>query len=162
MLLFSAGLSCLALVVGLGVSRIQAVSITASDLPECAVECYVNAGAKVAIPITDYEGQCRSGEFQVTLRQCAENTCNKEEYEFVTDVCGTIIDSRRSFMRNSIVRSLESISIMCSRSIRRLVLRNRRSRPREMEHLHQMVRQVRLLDPVPVRFARLPRLLQPE
>lgn len=157
-MLLSAGLSCLALV-GLGVSRIQAVSITASDLPECAVECYVNAGAKVAIPITDYEGQCRSGEFQVTLRQCAENTCNKEEYEFVTHVFGTIIDGRRSFMRNSIVRSLESISIMCSRSIRRFLLR---SRPREMGHLHQTVRQVRRLDPVPVRFARVPRLLQPE
>jgi hypothetical protein len=71
---------CLAL----GVSMTLAVSITASDLPECAVECYVNTGAKVEIPITDYEGQCRSGQFQVELRQCAEKTCSEEDYGFVT------------------------------------------------------------------------------
>ena len=36
-----------------GVTAISAVSITASDLPECAVECYCLTGAKVSIPVTD-------------------------------------------------------------------------------------------------------------
>jgi hypothetical protein len=65
------------------VPAILAVSITASDLPECAVECYCYAGEEVKIPITDYEGQCRSAPFQIALRGCAEKGCSEEEYAFV-------------------------------------------------------------------------------
>jgi len=64
-------------------SSVDAVSITASDLPECAVECYCATGEKVQIPVTDYEGQCRSAPFQISLRECAEKACNEEEYAFV-------------------------------------------------------------------------------
>lgn len=98
------------LCVAFGVSRILAVSITASDLPECAIECYVNTGAKIEIPITDYEGQCRSGEFQVQLRQCAEIGCSQEEYAFVSSLRNKT-DNRRSFMLKNTVPSLEWILI---------------------------------------------------
>jgi len=67
-----------------GAFPIYAVSITASDLPVCAVECYCAAGEKVNIPVTDYEGQCRSAPFQISLRECAENACSQDEYTFVT------------------------------------------------------------------------------
>ena len=66
-----------------GASGISAVSITASDLPECAVECYCLTGEKVNIPVTNYEGQCRSAPFQIALRECAVKACNEEEYSFV-------------------------------------------------------------------------------
>src|SRR5438874_2311839 len=79
-----------------GIPRILAVSITASDLPECAIECYVNSGSEIQIPITDYEGQCRSGEFQVLLRKCAENTCTPEEFAFVPFSWNNT-DRRRNF-----------------------------------------------------------------
>jgi hypothetical protein len=69
-----------------GVSSVYAVSITASDLPECAVECYCTTGEKVKIPVTDYEGQCRSAPFQISLRECAEKACGEEEYAFVKHV----------------------------------------------------------------------------
>jgi hypothetical protein len=71
------------LVFAFGVSAISAVTITASDLPECAVECYCYTGAKVNIPVTDYEGQCRSAPFQIALRECAVEKCDAEEYAFV-------------------------------------------------------------------------------
>ena len=65
------------------VTAISAVSITASDLPKCAVECYCCAGEKVKIPVTAYEQQCRSAPFQIALRECAETACNEEEFGFV-------------------------------------------------------------------------------
>jgi len=71
------------LVILSAISAISAVSITASDLPECAVECYCLTAEKEAIPVTDYEGQCRSPSFQRTLRGCAKKECSEEEYEFV-------------------------------------------------------------------------------
>jgi CFEM domain len=71
------------LVFAFGVSAISAVTITASDLPECAVECYCYTGEKVKIAVTDYEKQCRSAPFQLALRECAEKKCNEEEYAFV-------------------------------------------------------------------------------
>ena len=71
------------LVFAFGVSAISAVTITASDLPECAVECYCYTGEQVKIAVTDYETQCRSAPFQVALRECAEKKCNEEEYAFV-------------------------------------------------------------------------------
>jgi hypothetical protein len=71
------------LVIAFGVSAISAVTITASDLPECAVECYCYTGEKVKIAVTDYEKQCRSAPFQLALRECAEKNCDEEEYAFV-------------------------------------------------------------------------------
>jgi hypothetical protein len=64
-------------------STISAISVTASDMPECALECYVDAGSKVAIPTMEYERQCRSAPFQIALRECAKDLCSEEEYEFV-------------------------------------------------------------------------------
>lgn len=66
-----------------GATVISAVSITASDLPECAVECYCYTGEKVKIPVTEYEQQCRSAPFQLALRECAKKACNEEEFGFV-------------------------------------------------------------------------------
>ena len=63
-----------------GVSSISAVSITASDLPQCAVECYCATAEKLNIAVTDCEGQCRSAPFQISLRECAEKACSKAEY----------------------------------------------------------------------------------
>jgi hypothetical protein len=62
---------------------VSGVSITASDLPECAVECYCEASGSLTIPITDYEAQCRSAPFQKALRDCGKKTCNDEEFAFV-------------------------------------------------------------------------------
>lgn len=64
-----------------GVSRVAAV--TASDLPDCAVECYVNANQKVGLQLEDYEGRCRSAPFQLAMRFCAAKECDYDEYTFV-------------------------------------------------------------------------------
>ena len=64
-----------------GVSRVAAV--TASDLPDCAVECYVNANQKVGLQLEDYEGRCRSAPFQLAMRSCAAKECDYDEYTFV-------------------------------------------------------------------------------
>ena len=77
-MLFIAGL-----ILTFGVGVISAVSITASDLPECAIECYCLTGAKVSIPVTDYEQQCRSAPFQIHFRECAKKACSEEEFRFV-------------------------------------------------------------------------------
>lgn len=71
------------LVFAFGVSAISAVTLTAPDLPECAVECYCHTGEKVKIAATDYEKQCHSVPFQIALRECAETKCTEEEYIFV-------------------------------------------------------------------------------
>ena len=65
------------------ISAASAVSITASDLPECAVECYCLTAEKETIPVTEYEEQCRSSRFQVALRDCAQKDCSPDEYAFV-------------------------------------------------------------------------------
>ena len=78
-----------------GVSGVAAV--TASDLPECAVECYLNANQKVGLQLEDYEGRCRSASFQLAMRSCAAEECDYEEYSFVCSLltfglsagCGT-------------------------------------------------------------------------
>lgn len=62
---------------------ISEASVTASDLPDCAVECYCLAATQIGVPIVDYETQCRSAPFQITFRECAEKECNQEEYAFV-------------------------------------------------------------------------------
>ena len=71
------------IVFAFAISAIQVVSITASDLPECAVDCYCVTAERETIPITDYERQCRSAPFQVALRQCAQRECTPDEYAFV-------------------------------------------------------------------------------
>src|SRR5436190_1000082 len=85
---------------------ISAVSITASDLPACAVECYCITGAKYSIPVTNYEQQCRSAPFQIHLRDCAKKTCSKEEFGFVCPSKIGLIINRLNFMqRNTVLRS---------------------------------------------------------
>jgi CFEM domain len=96
------------LLLAFAISPISAVSITASDLPECAVECYCDTGRKVNIPITDYEGQCRSAPFQIALRECAEKACNEEEYAFVIAPDHGTDDRLNTKLRN-IVPNLEWI-----------------------------------------------------
>ena len=71
------------LVFAFSATAISAVSITASDLPPCAIECYCYTGEKVKIPMTAYEAQCRSAPFQILLRECAKTACNGDEFEFV-------------------------------------------------------------------------------
>ena len=72
---------------------ISAVAITASDLPECAVECFCLTGAEVSIPVTNYEQQYRSPPFQIHLRECAKKACSEEEFGFICrSKIGLIID----------------------------------------------------------------------
>jgi hypothetical protein len=52
-------------------------------MPECALDCYLEAGAKVNLKMMDYEGKCRSAPFQLALRECAKAECSADEYEFV-------------------------------------------------------------------------------
>ena len=59
-------------------------AITASDLPECAVECYFQEIEKSGVALTDYEGQCRSAKFQLGMRACVSQKCSYEEFIFVS------------------------------------------------------------------------------
>jgi hypothetical protein len=64
---------------------VPAFSLTPSDLPECAVECYVKGVREVGIDLGDYEGQCRSAPFQIAMRNCAALNCEYDEYQFVCE-----------------------------------------------------------------------------
>lgn len=70
------------LVLAAGIAGASA-EITASDLPQCAIECYCEAGEKVKIPITAYKEQCLSAPFQLAIRECGIKACSKEDFEFV-------------------------------------------------------------------------------
>ena len=72
-----------AILLATGISSIAAIALTASDMPECALDCYLEAGAKVNLKMMDYEGKCRSAPFQLALRECAKAECSADEYEFV-------------------------------------------------------------------------------
>jgi CFEM domain len=72
-----------AILLATGISSIAATAITASDMPECALDCYLDAGAKVDIKMMDYERKCLSAPFQLALRECAKEECSADEYEFV-------------------------------------------------------------------------------
>ena len=99
------------------VTVISAISITASDLPECAVECYCYTGEKLNIPVTEYEKQCRSAPFQIALRKCTEIACNHEEFEFVYWPPPNWTNFRLNSMQRNIVPNLELILIRFLRSI---------------------------------------------
>jgi len=84
-------------------STALSAEITASDLPQCAIDCYCDASEKVNISITAYKEQCLSAPFQLAIRECARKTCTEEEYEFVrTDVSGAYC--RRNIKRLNIVK----------------------------------------------------------
>jgi len=86
----------------IGTAAVSA-EITASDLPQCAIDCYCDAGEKVKIAITAYKEQCLSAPFQLAFRECARKTCTGEEYEFVwTYVNG--VDCRRNIKPLNIVK----------------------------------------------------------
>ena len=59
-------------------------AITASDLPECAVECYFQEIENAGVGLTDYEGQCRSAKFQLGMRSCVSQKCSYDEFVFVS------------------------------------------------------------------------------
>jgi hypothetical protein len=59
-------------------------AITPSDLPECAVDCYIQGIANVGLAFNDFEGQCRSSDFQYAMRGCVAMECQYDEYLFVT------------------------------------------------------------------------------
>jgi hypothetical protein len=71
----------LAVILLSGVSKVRAV--TASDLPDCAIECYLDSNQKVGLQLEDYEGRCRSAPFQLAMTVCAAKACDYEEYTFV-------------------------------------------------------------------------------
>ena len=68
------------------------ISVTASDMPECAVECYIDAGVKVGIPPFEYKLKCLSAPFQLELRTCGMQKCNDDEYAFVISRVGSDVD----------------------------------------------------------------------
>jgi len=69
------------ILLALAIASVSAV--TPSDLPECAVECYIQGVQKAGLALDDYEGQCRSAPFQLTMRGCAAMNCDYDEYLFV-------------------------------------------------------------------------------
>jgi hypothetical protein len=73
---------CAALAVFGGISSVSA--ITASDLPECGVECYFQEIENAGVALTDYEGQCRSAKFQLGMRACVSQKCSYDEFVFVS------------------------------------------------------------------------------
>jgi hypothetical protein len=82
--------------------------ITASDLPQCAIECYCEAGEKVKIPITAYKEQCLSAPFQLAIRECGLKACSKEEFEFV-HLNKSPANYRRNIKHKNTVKLMESI-----------------------------------------------------
>jgi hypothetical protein len=72
---------CAAIAILVGVSSVSA--ITASDLPECAVDCYLQEIENAGVALTDYEGQCRSAKFQLGMRACVSQKCSYDEFIFV-------------------------------------------------------------------------------
>lgn len=60
-----------------------AFALTPSDLPECAIECYVNGVHEMRIDLNDYEGQCPSAPFQLFMRGCTAINCDYDKYFFV-------------------------------------------------------------------------------
>lgn len=58
-------------------------AITPSNLPACAVECYVKGITNMKLAFDDYEGQCRSTAFQFAMRGCVATQCQNDEYLFV-------------------------------------------------------------------------------
>jgi hypothetical protein len=81
--------------------------ITASDLPQCAIECYCEAGERVKIPITAYKEQCLSAPFQLAIRECGIKACSKEEFEFVHPI-KCLANYRRNIKHRSIVKLMAS------------------------------------------------------
>jgi hypothetical protein len=81
--------------------------MTASDLPQCAIECYCEAGEKVKIPITAYKEQCLSAPFQLAIRECGIQACSKEEFEFVhPKKC--LANDRRNIKHKNIAKPIAS------------------------------------------------------
>ncbi|SRR5579859_5053876 len=95
--------SVLAVIILSGVSKVAGV--TASDLPDCAIECYLDSNQKVGLQLEDYEGRCRAAPFQLAMRSCAAKACNYEEYTFVSHALKGVIKCRwRSRHRNTVKR----------------------------------------------------------
>jgi hypothetical protein len=92
---------------------LRVAAVTASDLPDCAVECYLNANQKVGLQLEDYEGRCRSAPFQFAMRLCAAKECDHEEYIFVFLLPTYDANSRlRKKLRNIVRRTSAWISRM--------------------------------------------------
>ena len=84
-------------------------AITPSDLPGCAVECYVKGVSDVGIALDDYEGQCRSAPFQLSMRACAASNCEYEEFIFVCEIFGVVNNRLRRLLKSTVGRTLVSI-----------------------------------------------------
>lgn len=84
----------------------SASAITPSDLPECAIECYVKGVSDVGMALDDYEGQCRSTPFQLSMRACAEVNCEHDEFLFVCEVSGLTNYRLRRLLKNIVWRIL--------------------------------------------------------
>jgi hypothetical protein len=69
-----------------GVSMACSISVTAFDMPECAVDCYIDAGVKIPLPPFEYKLKCLSAPFQLELRSCALEKCSDEEYSVVFSI----------------------------------------------------------------------------
>src|SRR5271170_196874 len=83
---------CAALAVIGGISSVSA--ITASDLPECGVECYFQEIENAGVALTDYEGQCRSAKFQLGMRACVSQQCSYDEFVFVSQRLYCLLTNR--------------------------------------------------------------------
>jgi hypothetical protein len=74
-----------------GLLTASALNITALELPDCGLECYVDTELKVGIPQLEYKLYCLSGLFQLELRKCAWAKCGTTEYALVLDYCDRLI-----------------------------------------------------------------------
>ena len=83
-----------------------ASAITPSDLPECAIECYIKGVSDVGIALDDYEGQCRSAPFQLSMKACAAMNCESDEFLFVCEIRIMINYRLRRLLTNIAWRTL--------------------------------------------------------
>lgn len=81
-------------------------AITPSDLPECAIECFVKGVSDLGIALDDYEGQCHSAPFQLSMRGCAAMNCEYDEFLFVCEVSGFTNCRLRRLLKNIAWRTL--------------------------------------------------------
>src|SRR5437667_11622286 len=59
---------------------------TPSDLPECTIGCYIQGIRDAGIALDDFQGQCRSEEFQLGMRDSTAMKCVYEEYLFIYEL----------------------------------------------------------------------------
>lgn len=86
----------------------SASAIAPSDFPECAIDCYIKGVLDEGIALDNYEGQCRSAPFQLSMSACAATNCEYDEFLFVCEISDLINYRLRKQLKSIVWRTLVS------------------------------------------------------